>query len=67
MRPLNHSSNIKATDTDGDDLLVQFHSGHTYRYKGAAWREAELRASGSAGQFLHRIVKPHYAAEKINE
>jgi hypothetical protein len=65
MTPIKGSSNIAAVGTEGNDLLVQFHSGHTYRYRGAARHEAELRAAPSAGQYLNQLVKPHHQAEKL--
>lgn len=64
------SSHIAAVGYSDEDksLYVEFHSGQTYRYKGAKadHLEAMLKAE-SAGKFFHSQIRPNFEFEKVEK
>jgi hypothetical protein len=52
-----NSSNIAAVEIDGEDLIVTFRSGGTYRYEGAAHHHDDLVNAESPGRYLHANIK----------
>lgn len=51
---------IKAIGQDGDDLIVEFQSGGTYRYPGAAHHHEGLCGAESCGAHFHRHIAGQY-------
>lgn len=60
------SSNLKLIGTDGPDLLVQFHGGQQYRYRGAAGEFTSLREAESVGRYFNSNVRDDYPYERIS-
>ena len=58
------SSNVAAIGADGDDLVVQFHSG-MYRYKGAGSNLQDALESESVGRFVNAELRGQFEAERI--
>jgi hypothetical protein len=60
------SSNVRAVDYDGSDLLVAFHSGGLYRYYGVPYdRFTGLLNASSKGGYLAAYIKPYYRYRRI--
>jgi hypothetical protein len=51
------SSNIAAVKIDGNDLLILFHSGDTYRYPDKANMYFPFNEALSPGRLLHRTIR----------
>lgn len=52
------SSNLKAVDYDGGDLLVAFRNGTLYRYLGVPYTKyVGLLNASSKGKFLAQYIK----------
>lgn len=51
------SSNVSSVGRDGDDLLVKFRSGTTYRYKGAGSHLQRMLQANSVGRYLNEHIK----------
>jgi hypothetical protein len=63
MTELN-SSNIAAVEKDGEDLIVTFRKGGTYRYQGAAHHYDDLVQADSPGRYLQANIKGRYEHER---
>ena len=60
MTPV-ESSNVKAIGRDGDDMLLLFNKGVTYRYLNVPVEVTEkMLAAPSVGQFFHAEIKTKY-------
>jgi len=60
------SSNLKAVDHDGSDLLVAFRSGSLYRYFSVPYdRFTGLLNASSKGGYLAAYIKPYYRHSRI--
>ena len=60
------SSNIKAIDHDGTDLVVEYISGSKYRYKGVPTELFEaLKTAESKGRFMNAEIKGKFDYERI--
>lgn len=54
------SSNITSVAVEGDDLIVTFRGGGTYRYRGAARHHDDLVRADSPGKHLRANVMGKY-------
>lgn len=54
------STNVAAIGTEGNDLLVRFLSGKTYRARGAAAHAGEMLADSSPGGYYARHIKNRF-------
>jgi len=62
------SSNIESIGYDAAECIleVEFKGGSVYRYKGVPQElYAELCEAGSAGSFIHRLIKNVFECERI--
>jgi hypothetical protein len=60
------SSNVRAVDHDGRDLLVAFRNGSLYRYFSVPYEVfCRLLNATSKGGFLARYIKPYYRYRRI--
>ena len=64
--PVN-SSNIAHVDIDGDDLVVTFKNGNSYRYAGAAEHHDSLVGADSPGKYLHAHIKGKHEHKRVGE
>ena len=53
-QPSRESANIARASADGADLVVEYRSGHTYRYPGLADMLPSLINAESPGQWANR-------------
>lgn len=59
------SSVINAIGTRGSNLVVEFKSGHTYEYAGAAHLAAPMKSAASIGKYFHANVKPAFTGVRV--
>jgi hypothetical protein len=60
------SSNVSAIAEDGNDLVVRFHGGATYKYKGAGDLFRPMLKSSSKGSFVWRkLINPKVSFSKV--
>jgi hypothetical protein len=60
------SSNIKRIGWGRTGMMVQFHSGSYYLYKGVSRQRAVACAyARSVGHYLNTRIKPNFTARKI--
>lgn len=61
-----NSSNIRAIDHDGNDLIVEYKSGAKYRYKNVSNDLFEsLKSAESKGRFMNSEIKGKFDYERI--
>lgn len=63
FQPSAPSGNVQDARLDGDDLVVRFRSGETYRYPGQGGMMAALLGSPSPGRFVWRHLRAKKAVK----
>jgi hypothetical protein len=60
------SSNVSAIATQGDDLVIRFHGGSTYAYKGKADLYKPMLNSNSKGKYVwSKLIRPKASYRKV--
>lgn len=60
------SSNVRAVDYDGSDLLVEYLNRSRYRYFGVPYsRFNDLLNADSKGGYIAAYIKPYYRYRRI--
>lgn len=59
------SSNVAAVGSDGEDLMVRFRNGGTYRYKGAGPKLEECIQAESVGRFINSDLRGKFDSERV--
>lgn len=60
------SSNIRAIDHDGSDLIVEYMGGSKYKYKGVPTELFEaFKTAESKGRFMNAEIKGKFDYERI--
>jgi hypothetical protein len=64
LTPLN-STNLEAAGVDGDDLVISFKNGSTYRYPGASGHFDSLLAAESPGSYFAKFIRNEYPFRRM--
>lgn len=60
------SSDLRAVTTNGNNLVIVFHSGSTYEYVNAAKEYNNLLAAPSKGKYFHEHIKNNYTYQRVS-
>lgn len=60
------SSDLKSIAINGNNLVIQFHTGGIYEYIGASCEYYNLLNGNSKGKYFHQYIKNRYPTIKIN-
>ncbi|WP_428383569.1 KTSC domain-containing protein [Nevskia ramosa] len=67
MKPIEHSSNIKAVGYEAGVLRIQFASGKAYDYPGVKPEQhAELMAAPSIGSHFAKTIRPQFDGVQVD-